>query len=253
MKKLLLLGAAIALFAGGAQAQIVDDPLHSTVCGPGGTNCVNTDNSSFSPLSQVPGATWGFEISPPLPAGTTGTLVLGVLIPTNQIDVNTFLLPLLTDAGGPSLGETLISRTNLLTAATSNITSYLNLAGTFSPTTNFSNLSAGEATLNPLFSGAFLAFTVTINGISMQGQGSPTLLNDFQFGSNLPDGSVITGFFSYLDSNNMLNNVATAASGDLVATTTSAVPEPSTWAMMLLGFIGLGVAFRNRRRMAHLA
>jgi hypothetical protein len=29
---------------------------------------------------------------------------------------------------------------------------------------------------------------------------------------------------------------------------TSAVPEPSTWAMLLLGFVGLGVAFQARRR-----
>jgi hypothetical protein len=28
----------------------------------------------------------------------------------------------------------------------------------------------------------------------------------------------------------------------------SSVPEPSTWALMLLGFVGLGYAFRQRRR-----
>ena len=33
-------------------------------------------------------------------------------------------------------------------------------------------------------------------------------------------------------------------------TLTSAVPEPSTWAMMLLGFAGLGFAFRQSRRKA---
>jgi hypothetical protein len=33
----------------------------------------------------------------------------------------------------------------------------------------------------------------------------------------------------------------------------SAVPEPATWGMMLLGFVGLGVAFRKRRRMLGLA
>jgi len=29
---------------------------------------------------------------------------------------------------------------------------------------------------------------------------------------------------------------------------TSAVPEPSTWGMLLLGFVGLGFAFRKTRR-----
>jgi hypothetical protein len=33
----------------------------------------------------------------------------------------------------------------------------------------------------------------------------------------------------------------------------SAVPEPSTWAIMLLGFIGLGFAFRQSRRKVPLA
>jgi hypothetical protein len=34
---------------------------------------------------------------------------------------------------------------------------------------------------------------------------------------------------------------------------TSAVPEPGTWGMMLLGFVGLGFAFRQRRRMVGVA
>jgi hypothetical protein len=33
----------------------------------------------------------------------------------------------------------------------------------------------------------------------------------------------------------------------------SAVPEPSTWAMMLLGFAGLGFAFKQSRRKASMA
>jgi hypothetical protein len=34
---------------------------------------------------------------------------------------------------------------------------------------------------------------------------------------------------------------------------TTAVPEPSTWAMMLLGFVGLGFAFRQSRRKVSFA
>jgi PEP-CTERM motif-containing protein len=34
---------------------------------------------------------------------------------------------------------------------------------------------------------------------------------------------------------------------------TSAVPEPATWAMMLLGFAGLGFAFRQSRRKVSFA
>jgi hypothetical protein len=33
----------------------------------------------------------------------------------------------------------------------------------------------------------------------------------------------------------------------------AAVPEPATWAMMLLGFAGLGFAFRQSRRKVSMA
>jgi hypothetical protein len=36
-------------------------------------------------------------------------------------------------------------------------------------------------------------------------------------------------------------------------TTVAAVPEPSTWAMMLIGFAGLGFAFRQSRRRVSMA
>ena len=40
---------------------------------------------------------------------------------------------------------------------------------------------------------------------------------------------------------------------DLIFTTTGGVPEPSTWAMMLLGFAGLGVAGYRSRKAASIA
>jgi hypothetical protein len=33
----------------------------------------------------------------------------------------------------------------------------------------------------------------------------------------------------------------------------AAIPEPSTWAMMLIGFFGLGFAFRQSRRKVSFA
>jgi hypothetical protein len=38
-----------------------------------------------------------------------------------------------------------------------------------------------------------------------------------------------------------------------VAAAASAVPEPSTWAIMLIGFAGLGFAFRQSRRKVSFA
>jgi hypothetical protein len=49
-----------------------------------------------------------------------------------------------------------------------------------------------------------------------------------------------------------VNNVQVFAMPETV-TVGSAVPEPSTWAMMLVGFAGLGFAFRRSRRKVSFA
>jgi hypothetical protein len=48
------------------------------------------------------------------------------------------------------------------------------------------------------------------------------------------------------------NNLQVSAMPESV-TVGSSVPEPSTWAMMLLGFVGLGFAFRQSRRKLSIA
>ena len=40
---------------------------------------------------------------------------------------------------------------------------------------------------------------------------------------------------------------------DLAGSYQAAVPEPTSWALMLLGFFGLGVTLRSRRRMSYAA
>ena len=52
----------------------------------------------------------------------------------------------------------------------------------------------------------------------------------------------------------LYNDLATAdvanPSGILVTTTASAGPEPSTWAMMILGFLGVGFTAHRRKRLS---
>jgi hypothetical protein len=70
-----------------------------------------------------------------------------------------------------------------------------------------------------------------------------------QFG--LTDGQGITGFTITSEGAPALGfaNLKQLKFGGLVA---SPVPEPGTWAMMLVGFGGIGVAMRRRRRTSHL-
>jgi hypothetical protein len=48
-------------------------------------------------------------------------------------------------------------------------------------------------------------------------------------------------------------NFQATAGNALVASVSGAVPEPATWAMMLIGFAGLGFAFRQSRRKVSFA
>ena len=52
---------------------------------------------------------------------------------------------------------------------------------------------------------------------------------------------------------NAANTVCPKGCIAVFSETTSAVPEPSTWAMMLLGFLGLAFAFRTKRRVMGVA
>jgi hypothetical protein len=73
---------------------------------------------------------------------------------------------------------------------------------------------------------------------------------DFAYGPDGPSFNGLSGFSlptGSFETFGALRNqtFAFGANGSLLA---SAVPEPATWAMMLLGFGGMGVALRRRRR-----
>jgi hypothetical protein len=265
MRKAALL-AATALCALGvpAYADTIDplDPLHSTVCSGAGTGCATTDNNSFAPLTQL--TNWGFQISPG-PA-TGDTLTLAILVPLNQIlalgqTQTSFSLPAVTDAHS---GLTIVQSTQLglfNAGDGTSLSGFLGLNNGFSPTDNFSNASAGEATENPGFAANpnFVAFTVTLTGsIALEAADATTLLNDFSFGANVPDGTVIAGFFHETtdkQGNPCISKcyIGTAASNDLVVGTTSVpVPGPTVGAGLpglgAAGFALLGLNRLRRRR-----
>jgi hypothetical protein len=126
------------------------------------------------------------------------------------------------------------------------------------------------ATVSAVGGDPVTAITGTINGSMI------TALNTFNGGDNLlfPTGttflsthgiSFVTAagqninIFSFFPqgtppSGNAYGELSSNPSGFGVGTfTISAVPEPATWAMMLLGFAGLGFAFRQSRRKVSMA
>ena len=98
---------------------------------------------------------------------------------------------------------------------------------------------------NPEHSGAF---TVTVK------------TNDGTFTDNLPGGPGENFVTILAQGNETISSVAFTSSAGFgtfdqprISGIASAVPEPSTWAMMLLGFAGLGFAFRQSRRKVSFA
>jgi hypothetical protein len=71
------------------------------------------------------------------------------------------------------------------------------------------------------------------------------------YATGISDASVIVGYYLSNGFNSDGEFLASIGHGFLAST--SAVPEPSTWAMMLLGFAGLGLAFRQPRRKVSVA
>ena len=98
---------------------------------------------------------------------------------------------------------------------------------------------------NPEHSGAF---TVTVTA------------NDGIFTNNFPGGPGENFVTILAQGNERISSVVFTSSAGFdtfaqprISGIASAVPEPSTWAMMLLGFAGLGFAFRQSRRKVSFA
>lgn len=138
----------------------------------------------------------------------------------------------------------------------------------FGSTTNFNNFgtfAVADTTAN--YSSPFtlrLLFTSPGNGTSVNFISAITgsVVNSFgtfrvDFDNNSPVQLSVPGFGSLSVLVNDLNvNPGSSApvTGQVTANAVAAVPEPSTWAMMILGFFGVGfMAYRKRRASPGLA
>lgn len=113
------------------------------------------------------------------------------------------------------------------------------------------------------------ALEALLSSFSVSGQSpgwtiqAQTLINGNPLASSLvftgvsDSGSSINGaFVSSLFTAEAIYTITSSGIGSVNAgidISVAAVPEPATWGMMLLGFLGLGAAFRMKRRTAPLA
>jgi hypothetical protein len=232
MKKLLLAAAAVAV-ASHANAAVVA-----------------SFSSLGSPTILPPGATSVVDFSL-LPAGapynggavynTGGGTTSGITDPSSFVAAPWTSIPVAYPPGSGYAGNFFADNngdSSTWTFATGQRTIYLYIG----------SLDAGNS-LTITASNGTTVFTgsdwTTISGVTLPGDGAPTIM-----------GSTSNGWFRFTDTGGTISSLATAETGtDLgnsfeiaaIATSPSA-PEPSTWAMMLLGFAGLVFAAHRRPR-----
>ena len=111
----------------------------------------------------------------------------------------------------------------------------------------FFDPTAGRIMGNVTFSSTILGLVTTTPMLKATdatfGLSGVTYLNPEQRGIEAANDSVS------FSGNQVFVNFGAGTPGDYIRVlTTSALPEPSTWAMMLLGFLAIGGALRSRRR-----
>ena len=217
----LLVGAALVLGATGAQADVI--ALHNTGVDAGGAAQPNNSTELFYSLISAPvGAAMtlrtansanGFPIGPWIGTNTTSSWVG----PNSDGQLN-----------GP--------------------------AGFYDYRTTFdlTGLLIGTA----LISGRWATDDQALSDILINGVSTGQTSNGFQDWSNF---SIASGFISGINTLDFIVNNGGGPTGLRVEMTgsadasTGAVPEPAAWAMMLVGFGGLGMVLRRRRDQVALA
>jgi hypothetical protein len=226
--------ATAALVAGAITlaSPVSAQALHGFCAGTG--QCI--DNGTNSPTSTNPPADFGFTISG---GQTPGDLWLAILVPNNEQTVTSYTL---TGPGATTATEVSGEWTSKFLDA------FLGLSA--SPANPIGACLPSTQALDPGATG-FSVYVDNVGTRTLLSPSNPNVSPLYNISSGIPLGSYIVGFL-----NTSSGFVATANSGAIFETTglTSppppppVIPEPSTWAMMLLGFAGLGYAgFRTRR------
>lgn len=159
-------------------------------------------------------------------------------------------------AGGGGVTIDVVLPINWLFVNTGNGTNHESFTFNVNPAINPANIALTGSTASefvidtslPAFDGQFGQFTngITVNGGSGASNGEPGPLHLSISLAGLDTSDFVKNGAGYFFAGDVANPAG--ATGPVGANTiTAAVPEPSTWAMMMLGFFGLGfLGYRGR-------
>ena len=217
------------------------------------SNSVVSVNQTATLTSGILGTSEGLQTGL-LTSNSTGTSTGASATATvNNLSIGigptTVLTPFLASVFG-------ISATTIQSQSTASSVGGLSASGS----TTIEGLTFTGSAFNNFEFNAALFANAAPNTVLFNALGLSIILNEqIMFGDGITSSGITTnainvGFNNFLSGTGLVNGniIIGSTTASVMAGTTAAVPEPGTWATMLIGFGAMGVAMRRRRRTNNL-
>ena len=213
----------------------IPDTAQATLHGFCNTAAPCTDNNTNTPTSVNP-PDFGFSAGG---HSETGPVSIDILVPDRISNPSTTYT-----ISGPLIGTSTFTASLFSTTpwTSGQLDSYLGISA--SPTNPIGAYLPSAQTFQPSATG-FFVYDAVIGTVTLPSNSGASNTDLLTLNKGIPQGSYVVAFINEGDSGIQ----ATANSGAIFETgRLAATPEPSTWAMLVLGFAGLGFAAYRRAK-----